>query len=60
MKKIRLFLLALLMGITLNSRAQGNTAPDTQRDYYMYSCIEVRWANKAKRKSLIFFISYKR
>ena len=47
MKKIRLFLLALLMGITLNSRAQGYTAPDTQRDYYMYSCIEVRWANKA-------------
>ena len=46
MKKIRLFLVALLMGITLNIRAQGNTQ-STQRDYYMYSCIEVRWANKA-------------
>ena len=46
MKNIRLFLVALLMGITLNIRAQGNTQ-STQRDYYMYSCIEVRWANKA-------------
>ena len=46
MKKIRLFLVALLMGITLNIRAQGNTQ-STQRDYYMYSCIVVRWANKA-------------
>ncbi len=46
MKKIRLFLVALLMGITLNIRAQGNTQ-STQRDYYMYSCIAVRWANKA-------------
>lgn len=47
MGKIRLFLVALLMAITLNSMAQGKTAPDTQRDYYMYSYIEVRWANKA-------------
>ena len=46
MKNIRLFLVALLMGITLNIRAQGNTQ-STQRDYYMQSCIEVRWANKA-------------
>lgn len=44
MKKIRLFLVALLMGITLNIRAQGNTQ-STQRDYYMYSWIQVRGAN---------------
>ena len=33
-------------GLT-NGMAQAKNTPDTQRDYYLYSYIEVRWANKA-------------
>ena len=47
MKKIRLFLVAMMMCMVTNGMAQAKNTPDTQRDYYLYSYIEVRWANKA-------------
>ena len=47
MKKIRLFLVAMLMCVVTNGMAQAKYTPDTQRYYYLYSYIEVRWANKA-------------
>ena len=47
MKKIRLFLVAMLVCIVTKGVAHVKTIPDTQRDYYMYSWIQVRGANKA-------------
>lgn len=47
MKKIRLFLVAMMMCMVTNGMAQAKNTPDTQRDYYLYSYIEVRLANKA-------------
>ena len=47
MKKIRLFLVAMLVCIVTKGVAQVKTISDTQRDYYMYSWIQVRGANKA-------------
>ena len=47
MKKIRLFLVAMLMCMVTNGMAQDKTTPDTKRAYYIYSWIQLRWANKA-------------
>ena len=52
MKKIRLFLVAMMMCMVTNGMAQAKNTPDTQRDYYLYSYIEVRWANKAGSEGL--------
>ena len=53
MKKIRLFLVAMLMCVVTNGMAQAKYTPDTQRDYYLYSYIEVRWANKANGGTML-------
>lgn len=46
MNKIRLFLIAMMMCVTISGKAQTKNTT-TQKEYYMYSWIQVRWANKA-------------
>ncbi len=45
MKQLKLFIIAIMMCLATTGSAQtkGNDA----HDYYMYSWIQVRWANKA-------------
>ena len=53
MKKIRLFLVAMLMCMVTNGMAQDKNTPDTKRAYYIYSWIQLRWANKANGEPCI-------
>ena len=47
MKNIKLLLVAMLMCMVTNGMAQDKNTPDTKRAYYIYSWIQLRWANKA-------------
>uniref|UniRef100_A0AB33J2C5 DUF4488 domain-containing protein n=1 Tax=Prevotella sp. GTC17254 TaxID=3236794 RepID=A0AB33J2C5_9BACT len=46
MNKMRLFLIAMMMCLTISSKAQTKSNIE-QKEYYMYSWVQVRWANKA-------------
>ena len=56
MKKIRLFLVAMLMCMVTNGMAQDKNTPDTKRAYYIYSWIQLRWANKANGEPCIVIL----
>ena len=46
MRKMKLLLVGIMMCVAASS--EGQTKNNTsQRDYYMYSWVQVRWANKA-------------
>lgn len=46
MNKLKLFLVSLMLILSISSEAQTkNMSQD--REYYMYSLVQVRWANKA-------------
>ena len=47
MNKMKLLLVSVMACLTISGMAQVNNLPNTQQDYYLYSYIEVRWANKA-------------
>lgn len=40
-------LLLMMMCLATVGKAQVRAMPNTQKDYYLYSFIEVRWADKA-------------
>lgn len=44
--KIRLFLAALMMCMAISGKAQTKNSI-AQKEYYMYSWVQIRWANKA-------------
>lgn len=45
--KMKLFLAALMMCMTISGKAQTKNTNNTLPAYYTYASIEVRWANKA-------------
>ena len=45
MRKMKLLLVGIMMCVAASSEGQTNL--NTQQNYYLYSSIEVRWANKA-------------
>lgn len=45
--KMKWMLLLMMMYLATVGKAQVRSMPNTQKDYYLYSSIEVRWADKA-------------
>ena len=46
----------MLMCMVTNGMAQAKNTPDTKRAYYIYSWIQLRWANKANGEPCIVIL----
>ena len=56
MRKMKWMLLLMMMCLTTVGKAQVRSMPNTQKDYYLYSLIEVRWADKVNGEQCLVIL----
>lgn len=50
-------LLLMMMCLATAGKAQVRSMPNTQKDYYVYSWVQLRWANKANGEPCIVILA---
>ena len=56
MKKMKWMLFLVMMCLATVGKAQVRSMPNTQKDYYVYSWVQLRWADKANGEPCIVIL----